>query len=216
MAIGLVGEKRGMTRVFTEDGRSVPVTVIEVKNNRVVRVKDVDSDGYDAVQVTWGDKRASLVSKPKGGEFAKAGLKPGGGLAEFRVELNDVEGLEPGSVLSVDRFSEGQVVDVQGVSKGKGFAGAVKRWHFQMQDATHGNSVSHRAPGSTGQNQSPGRVFPGKKMAGHLGSVRRTQQKLHVVRVDLERGLLLIKGSVPGAPGGQVIVRPSIKVTRKQ
>lgn len=213
MAIGLVGKKRGMTRVFTEDGRSVPVTVIEVINNRVVRVKGGDSDGYDAVQVTWGDKRANLVSKPKSGEFAKAGVKPGDGLMEFRVELADIEGLEPGSELSVERFTEGQIVDVTGVSKGKGFAGAVKRWHFQMQDATHGNSVSHRAPGSTGQNQSPGRVFPGKKMAGQLGNVKRTQQKLQVVRVDLERSLLLIKGAVPGAPGGRVVVRPSVKVT---
>jgi len=211
MAIGLVGQKRGMTRVFTEDGRSVPVTVIEVNNNRVVRVKGQDSDGYDAVQVTWGDKRASLVSKPKAGEFAKASVKPGLGLTEFRVDLAELEGLEPGSELTVERFSEGQVVDVTGVSKGKGFAGAVKRWHFQMQDATHGNSVSHRAPGSTGQNQSPGRVFPGKKMAGHLGNVRRTQQKLEVVKVDVERNLLLIKGAVPGAPGGRVIVRPSVK-----
>lgn len=213
MAIGLVGKKRGMTRVFTEDGRSVPVTVIEVINNRVVRVKGGDTDGYDAVQVTWGDKRANLVSKPKSGEFAKAGVKPGDGLMEFRVELADLEGLEPGSELSVERFTEGQIVDVTGVSKGKGFAGAVKRWHFQMQDATHGNSVSHRAPGSTGQNQSPGRVFPGKKMAGQLGNVKRTQQKLQVVRVDLERSLLLIKGAIPGAPGGRVVVRPSVKVT---
>lgn len=213
MSIGLVGQKRGMTRVFTEDGRSVPVTVIEVNNNRVVRVKDVDGDGYSAVQVTWGDKRASLVSKPKAGEFAKAGVKPGLGLTEFRANADDLEGLEAGSELTVETFAEGQVVDVTGVSKGKGFAGAVKRWNFQMQDATHGNSVSHRAPGSTGQNQSPGRVFPGKKMAGHLGNVKRTQQKLQVVRVDVDRSLLLIKGAVPGAPGGQVIVRPSVKVS---
>jgi large subunit ribosomal protein L3 len=213
MSIGLVGQKRGMTRVFTEDGRSVPVTVIEVNNNRVVRVKDVDGDGYSAVQITWGDKRASLVSKPKAGEFAKAGVKPGLGLTEFRASADDLEGLEAGSELTVESFAEGQVVDVTGVSKGKGFAGAVKRWNFQMQDATHGNSVSHRAPGSTGQNQSPGRVFPGKKMAGQLGNVKRTQQKLQVVRVDVDRSLLLIKGAVPGAPGGQVIVRPSVKVS---
>ncbi len=200
-----------MTRVFTEDGRSVPVTVIEVNNNRVVRLKGQDADGYDSVQVTWGDKRANLVSKPAAGEFAKAGVKPGLGLAEFRLDATELEGLEPGTELTVERFSEGEAVDVSGISKGKGFAGAVKRWHFQMQDATHGNSVSHRAPGSTGQNQSPGRVFPGKKMAGQLGNVQRTQQGLEVVRVDVERSLLLIKGSIPGATGGQVVVRPSVK-----
>ena len=211
MAIGLIGKKRGMTRVFTEDGRSVPVTVVEINNNRVVRIKSNDSDGYDSIQVTWGDKRPSLVVKPKAGEFAKAGVKPGEGLKEFRVDVADIEGLEAGSELTVDRFSEGQIVDVTGVSKGKGFAGAVKRWHFQMQDATHGNSVSHRAPGSTGQNQSPGRVFPGKKMAGHLGSVQRTQQGLEVVRVDIERNLLLIKGAVPGFTGSRLVVKPSVK-----
>ncbi|MBL4622798.1 MAG: 50S ribosomal protein L3 [Immundisolibacteraceae bacterium] len=211
MAIGLIGKKRGMTRVFTEDGRSVPVTVVEINNNRVVRIKSNDSDGYDSIQVTWGDKRPSLVAKPKAGEFAKAGVKPGEGLKEFRVDVADIEGLEAGSELTVDRFSEGQIVDVTGVSKGKGFAGAVKRWHFQMQDATHGNSVSHRAPGSTGQNQSPGRVFPGKKMAGHLGSVQRTQQGLEVVRVDIERNLLLIKGAVPGFTGSRLVVKPSVK-----
>ncbi|MBV1960741.1 MAG: 50S ribosomal protein L3 [Immundisolibacteraceae bacterium] len=211
MAIGLIGKKRGMTRVFTEDGRSVPVTVVEINNNRVVRIKSNDSDGYDSIQVTWGDKRPSLVAKPKAGEFAKADVKPGEGLKEFRVDVADLEGLEAGSELTVERFAEGQIVDVTGVSKGKGFAGAVKRWHFQMQDATHGNSVSHRAPGSTGQNQSPGRVFPGKKMAGHLGSVQRTQQGLEVVRVDSERNLLLIKGAVPGFTGSRLVVKPSIK-----
>ncbi len=213
MALGLVGKKRGMTRVFTEDGRSVPVTVVEVNNNRVVRIKNTDTDGYDSVQVTWGSKRANLVNKALAGEFAKVELKPGEGLTEYRVEETDLEGLEPGSELTVDRFTEGQMVDVSGVSKGKGFAGTVKRWNFKMQDATHGNSVSHRAPGSTGQNQSPGRVFPGKKMAGQLGNVNKTQQKLEVVRVDQERGLLLIKGSVPGATGGRVLVRPSVKVS---
>lgn len=213
MALGLVGKKRGMTRVFTEDGRSVPVTVVEVNSNRVVRIKNADTDGYDSVQVTWGSKRANLVNKPLAGEFAKVEVKPGEGLTEYRVEEKDLEGLEPGSELTVDRFTEGQMVDVSGVSKGKGFAGTVKRWNFKMQDATHGNSISHRAPGSTGQNQSPGRVFPGKKMAGQLGNVNKTQQKLEVVRVDQERGLLLIKGSVPGATGGRVVVRPSVKVS---
>ncbi|HAC33876.1 MAG TPA: 50S ribosomal protein L3 [Gammaproteobacteria bacterium] len=213
MALGLIGKKRGMTRVFTEDGRSVPVTVVEVNSNRVVRIKNADTDGYDSVQVTWGSKRANLVNKPLAGEFAKVEVKPGEGLTEYRVEEKDLEGLEPGSELTVDRFTEGQMVDVSGVSKGKGFAGTVKRWNFKMQDATHGNSISHRAPGSTGQNQSPGRVFPGKKMAGQLGNVNKTQQKLEVVRVDQERGLLLIKGSVPGATGGRVVVRPSVKVS---
>ena len=213
MALGLIGKKRGMTRVFTEDGRSVPVTVVEVNSNRVVRIKSTDTDGYDSVQVTWGSKRANLVNKPLAGEFAKVEVKPGEGLTEYRVEEKDLEGLEPGSELTVDRFTEGQMVDVSGVSKGKGFAGTVKRWNFKMQDATHGNSISHRAPGSTGQNQSPGRVFPGKKMAGQLGNVNKTQQKLEVVRVDQERGLLLIKGSVPGATGGRVVVRPSVKVS---
>ncbi len=212
MAIGLVGQKRGMTRVFTEDGRSVPVTVIEVKNNRVVRLKDGDSDGYDAVQITWGEKRPNLVGKPVAGEFAKAGVKPGEGTLEFRADAGALEGLEPGAELTVERFDEGQSVDVSGISKGKGFAGAVKRWNFKMQDAAHGNSISPRAPGSTGQNQSPGRVFPGKKMAGQLGNVKRTQQNLEVIKVDTERNLLLIKGSVPGATGGRVVVSPAIKL----
>ena len=214
MAIGLIGKKRGMTRVFTDDGRSVPVTVVEVNNNRVVRIKDNDSDGYNSIQVTWGEKRPSLVAKPKAGEFAKADVKPGEGLKEFRVDgadIEGIEGIEAGTELTVDRFSEGQKVDVTGVSKGKGFAGAVKRWHFQMQDATHGNSLAHRAPGSIGQNQTPGRVFKGKKMAGHMGSERVTIQSLEVVRVDVERSLLLVKGAVPGANGGDLIVRPSVK-----
>ena len=210
MAIGLVGRKSGMTRVFTEDGVSIPVTVVEVSPNRVTQIKELDTDGYRAIQVTAGNRKASRVSKSEAGHFAKAGVEAGHGLWEFRLEVAD-EAPEVGSELTVERFEAGQIVDVAGKSKGKGFQGGVKRWNFAMQDATHGNSISHRAPGSIGQCQTPGRVWKGKKMAGHMGNVRRTAQGLEVVQVDAERGLLLIKGAVPGARGGRVIVQPSTK-----
>ncbi len=210
MAIGLVGRKSGMTRIFTDEGQSVPVTVIEVEANRITQVKTEENDGYSAVQVTVGSRRASRVSKAAAGHFAKAESEAGRGLWEFRNE--DGEAVEVGAQFTVERFEEGQKVDVTGTSKGAGFAGGVKRWGFRTQDATHGNSLSHRAPGSIGQCQTPGRVFKGKKMAGHMGAERVTVQSLEVVRVDAERGLLLIKGSVPGAPGGDVIVRPAVKL----
>jgi len=210
MTIGLVGRKSGMTRVFTEDGTSIPVTVVEVSPNRVTQIKELDSDGYRAIQVTAGTRRAASVSKSEAGQFAKAGVEAGSGLWEFRLEDAD-EAPEVGAHLTVERFEVGQKVDVAGKSKGKGFQGAVKRWNFSMQDATHGNSLSHRAPGSIGQCQTPGRVFKGKKMAGHMGAANVTTQGLEIIRVDAERNLLLIKGAVPGAPGGDVIVRPTVK-----
>ena len=209
MTVGIVGRKSGMTRVFTEDGISVPVTVVEVVPNRVTQIKEQDTDGYRAIQVTTGNRKASKVSKPEAGHFA-AGVEAGSGLWEFRLDGSD-EAFEVGAELTVARFEQGQKVDVAGQSKGKGFQGAVKRWNFRTQDATHGNSLSHRAPGSLGQCQTPGRVFKGKKMAGHMGAERVTTQGLEVVRVDVERNLLLIKGAVPGAPGGDVIVRPTTK-----
>ena len=211
MTIGLVGRKRGMTRIFTEDGNSVPVTVVEVSPNRVTQIRSPEKDGYAAIQVTSGSRRTSLVNKPQAGHYAKAGVDAGEGLWEFRLEDNDAGNFEVGSELTVSRFEAGQKVDVTGTSKGKGFAGVIKRHNFRMQDATHGNSLSHRAPGSIGQCQTPGRVFKGKKMAGHMGSERVTTQNLEVVRVDVERNLLLIRGAVPGAPGGHVFVRPSVK-----
>lgn len=211
MKIGLIGRKRGMTRVFTEEGDSIPVTVIEVNPNRVTQVKTQEKDGYRAVQVTMGARRANLVNKPEGGHFSSANVEAGEGLWEFRLPENYAEELNTGSEFSVGMFSPGEKVDVTGISKGKGFAGTVKRHNFGMQDATHGNSVSHRVPGSIGQNQTPGRVVKGKKMAGHMGVERVTTQNLEVVRVDQERNLLLIKGTVPGAAGGQVTVRPSVK-----
>lgn len=211
MTIGIVGRKRGMTRVFTEEGVSVPVTVIEVEPNRITQAKTVDSDGYRSVQVTVGARRPSRVTKPAAGHYAKAGIEAGRGLWEFRLADNEGEELASGGELKADLFEPGQKVDVTGTTIGKGFAGVVKRHHFRMQDATHGNSLSHRAPGSIGQNQSPGRVFKGKKMAGHMGNAKRTVQNLEVVRVDVERNLLLIKGAVPGAEGGDVIVRPAVK-----
>jgi large subunit ribosomal protein L3 len=210
MTIGIVGRKSGMTRVFTDEGVSVPVTVVEVLPNRVTQIKDLETDGYRAIQVTTGDRKASRVSKPAAGHYAKAGTAAGDGLWEFRLDGSE-ETFEVGSELTVERFEQGQKVDVAGRSKGKGFQGAVKRWNFSMQDATHGNSLSHRAPGSIGQCQTPGRVFKGKKMAGHRGAERVTTQGLEVVRIDSERNLLLIKGAVPGAPGGHVIVRPTVK-----
>ena len=214
MTVGIVGRKSGMTRVFTEDGVSVPVTVVEVVPNRVTQIKEQDTDGYRAIQVTTGNRKTSKVSKPEAGHFAAAGVEAGTGLWEFRLDGSD-EAFEVGAELTVERFEQGQKVDVAGQSKGKGFQGAVKRWNFRMQDATHGNSLSHRAPGSLGQCQTPGRVFKGKKMAGHMGAERVTTQGLEVVRVDVERNLLLIKGAVPGAPGGDVIVRPTTKSRSK-
>jgi len=212
MTIGLIGRKRGMTRVFTEQGNSIPVTVIEVSPNRVTQVKTVETDGYRALQVTLGEKRTSLLSKPEVGHFSKAEVEAGEGLWELRLEGDQGAGLETGSVLNVEQFEAGQKVDVTGTSKGKGFAGSVKRHNFSMQDATHGNSLAHRAPGSIGQCQTPGRVFKGKKMAGHMGDERVTTQNLEVVKVDAERNLMLIKGAVPGANGGQVTIRPAVKL----
>lgn len=207
--IGLIGRKVGMTRVFTEDGVSIPVTVVEVEANRVSQVKSVETDGYNAIQVTTGTKKANRVSKPQAGHFAKAGVEAGRGLWEFR--LDNGEEFAVGAELNVELFNEIKKVDVTGTSKGKGFQGAVKRWNFRTQDMTHGNSLSHRAPGSIGQCQTPGRVFKGKKMAGHMGAERVTTQNLEIVRVDAERNLLLIKGAVPGATGGNVIVKPAVK-----
>jgi len=210
MSVGIVGRKCGMTRVFTDDGVSIPVTVIEVDPNRVTQVKSVETDGYEAIQVATGSRRPSRVTKSAAGHYAKAGVEAGRGLWEFRLDGTG-EQFEVGSVVTVERFESGQMVDVTGVSKGKGFQGVIKRWNFAMQDATHGNSLSHRAPGSIGQNQTPGRVFKGKKMAGHMGAEQVTVQNLQVVRVDAARNLLLIKGAVPGAPGGDVIIRPAEK-----
>lgn len=211
MAIGLVGRKCGMTRIFTADGESIPVTVIEALPNRVTQVKTEESDGYRAVQVTTGSRKPSRVPRAQAGHYARAGTEAGRGLWEFRLAGDEGDGLAAGAELKVDVFADGQVVDVAGITIGKGFAGAVKRHNFRTQDATHGNSLSHRAPGSIGQNQSPGRVFKGKRMAGHMGAVKATAQNLTVVRVDAERNLLLIKGAVPGARGGSVIVRPAAK-----
>jgi large subunit ribosomal protein L3 len=210
MTIGIVGRKSGMTRIFTDDGVSIPVTVIEVTPNRVTQVKNVETDGYSAVQVTIGSRRASRVTKSEAGHFAKANVEAGH--ASYELRNNAQEAFEVGASITVDAFAAGQLIDVTGTSKGKGFAGTVKRWNFGMQDATHGNSRSHRVLGSTGQCQTPGRVFKGKKMAGHLGAERVTVQNLEVVRVDAERNLLLVKGAIPGAPGGDVIVRPAVKV----
>ncbi len=210
MAIGVIGRKCGMTRIFSDDGVSVPVTVIEVEPNRVTQVKTVAVDGYAALQVTTGKRRPSRVTTPMLGHYKKAGTEAGRGLWEFRLN-EDTETIDVGAELKADQFEAGQKVDVTGISIGKGFAGTVKRYNFSMQDATHGNSLSHRAPGSIGQNQTPGRVFKGKKMSGHMGNVRRTAQSLEVVRVDNERNLLLVKGAVPGSKGGNVIVRPATK-----
>ena len=214
MSIGMVGRKCGMTRVFTDDGRSVPVTVIEALPNRITQVKSVDNDGYRAVQVSTGTRRASRVSKPQAGHYAKAGVEAGRGLWEFRLGEDEGGDLEVGGALNVDMFEVGQAVDVTGTSIGKGFAGGVKRHNFRTQDATHGNSLSHRAPGSIGQCQTPGRVFKGKRMAGHMGNVRRTVPNLEVVNVDAERNLILIRGGVPGAKGGDVIISPTTKTAK--
>jgi large subunit ribosomal protein L3 len=215
MAIGLIGRKAGMTRLFSEDGDSIPVTVIEVQPNRVSQVKSAETDGYSAIQVAFGNRRASRVTKPMAGHYAKAGVEAGECLREFRLESGEGADLAVGSEVTVDIFAPGQKVDVRGVTKGRGFAGAIKRHHFAGQDATHGNSLSHRAPGSIGQNQSPGRVFKGKKMAGHLGAANRCTQNLEVVRVDADRQLLLVRGGVPGPTGGRLVVLPSVKHKNK-
>ncbi len=215
--LGLVGRKVGMTRVFTEDGESIPVTVLDVSDNRVTQVKTPETDGYAAVQVTYGTRRASRVTKPLAGHFAKAAVESGSILKEFRLDPSKVAELSVGSVIAVESvFEAGQQVDVTGTTIGKGFAGTIKRHHFGSQRASHGNSVSHRAPGSIGQAQDPGRIFPGKRMSGHLGDVTRTTQNLDVVRVDSERGLLLVKGAVPGHAGANIVVRPAVKSPAKK
>ena len=211
MPIGLVGRKCGMTRIFTDAGESIPVTVIEALPNRVTMLKTVDSDGYRAVQVTYGSRKADRLSKSVAGHFNRAGSDPGVGLVEFRLEDAEGEELAAGAEINVAAFEAGQKVDVVGTTKGKGYAGTVKRHNFRTQDNTHGNSISHRAPGSIGQNQTPGRVFKGKRMSGHMGNVRRTAERLEVVRVDSDRNLILVKGAVPGAANGRVIVRPAVK-----
>ena len=211
MTMGLVGRKCGMTRVFTEDGDSIPVTVIEAQPNRITQVKTVENDGYRALQVSAGRRKASRVSKPQAGHFAQAKVEAGDLITEFRLDDADEGDFEMGHEIRVDLFEAGQKVDVIGTSIGKGYAGTVKRHNFRTQDATHGNSLSHRAPGSIGQNQTPGRVFKGKKMSGHMGNARSTVQNLEVVRVDAERNLILVKGAVPGHRGGRVIVRPAVK-----
>jgi large subunit ribosomal protein L3 len=215
MTMGLVGRKCGMTRIFTEEGDSIPVTVIEAQPNRITQMKSVESDGYRALQVSTGSRRSSRVRKSQAGHFAAAKVEAGDLMTEFRLEDGEQGDFEIGGEVKVDLFQAGQKVDVIGTTIGKGFAGTVKRHNFSMQDATHGNSLSHRAPGSIGQNQSPGRVFKGKKMSGHMGNVRRTVQNLEVVRVDAERNLILIKGAVPGHSGGRVLVRPAIKSRNK-
>ncbi|MCK0165125.1 50S ribosomal protein L3 [Marinobacter sp. S6332] len=211
MAIGVVGRKAGMTRIFTEDGRALPVTVIEVDPNRITQLKTLENDGYRAVQVTVGTRRASRVTKGEAGHFAKAGVEAGRGVWEFRLADGEGEDLAAGGEIAATVFEDGQLVDATGRSKGKGFQGGVKRWNFSMQDATHGNSLSHRAPGSIGQNQTPGKVFKGKKMAGQMGNAQVTVQNLKVVRVDAERNLLLISGAVPGATGSDVVIKPALK-----
>ena len=215
MAIGIVGRKAGMTRIFTEEGVSVPVTVIEVEPNRVTQVCSPESDGYSAIQVTVGEKKASRLNKPLAGHYAKAGVEAGRGLWEFRLDDHSGDIPEVGAEISAAIFEAGQKVDVRGNSKGKGYQGGVKRHNFHMQDATHGNSISHRAIGSTGQCQTPGRVFKGKKMAGHMGAAKVSTQNIEVVRVDADRNLLLVKGAVPGSRGGDVIVTPAIKMKNK-
>jgi len=211
MSLGLVGRKIGMTRLFTDDGDTVPVTVVDVSNNRVTQIKTPETDGYAAVQVAFGKRRASRVSKPAAGHFAKAGVEAGHVLGEFRVEPDQLANFKVGGQVGVDIFKVGQLVDVTGTTIGKGFAGVIKRHHFSSNRASHGNSRSHNVPGSIGMAQDPGRVFPGKRMSGHLGAVKRTAQKLEIVRIDAERQLLLIKGAVPGSEGGGLVVHPSVK-----
>lgn len=216
MAIGLIGKKCGMTRVFTDEGESVPVTVIEALPNRVTRIRSAGADGYTALQVTMGSRKPSRLNKADAGQFAKVGAEPGEGLWEFRVTAEEAAGIEAGKALTVELFTPGQIVDVRGTTIGKGYAGTIKRHSFSSQDATHGNSVSHRAPGSIGQRQTPGRVFKGKRMSGHMGNVTRTAVNLQVVRVDAGRNLILVKGAVPGHAGGTLVVRPAAKVRRKK
>lgn len=211
MTIGIIGRKRGMTRVFTDDGASVPVTVVEATPNHITEVITSETKGYSAIQVSWGSKKSSSLTKSEAGNYAKANIETGEGLVEHRVSSKELEQFAAGSEIKVDMFEAGQKVDVTGTTNGKGFAGAIKRHNFSHQRNSHGNSISHRAPGSIGQCQTPGRVFKGKKMAGHLGNVQRTTQNLEVVRVDSERNLLLIKGSVPAVKGGRVVVKPSVK-----
>jgi large subunit ribosomal protein L3 len=212
MSIGIVGRKCGMTRIFTEAGESIPVTLIEATPNRITQVKTVENDGYTAIQVTTGTKRAALVNKPLAGHYAKAKVEAGRGMWEFRVDAKDIGNYAVGSELKADEvFKPGQIVDVAGVTKGKGFQGTIKRWNFTMGDATHGNSLSHRSPGSIGQRQTPGRVFPGKKMSGHMGAERQSTLNLRIVQIDAERHLIAVRGAVPGAPGGNVIIRPASK-----
>lgn len=215
MTIGVVGRKAGMTRVFTDEGGSVPVSVIEVSSNRITQIKTEETDGYQAIQVTTGAKKASRVNRPMAGHFAKAGVEAGRGLWEFRVEADEASDLAQkfvvGGEVSIDMFEVGQKIDVIGTTIGKGFQGGIKRHNFTMQDATHGNSISHRSNGSIGMCQTPGRVIKGKKMSGHMGNVQRTIQSLELVRVDSERGLLLVKGSIPGSKGGNVIIKPAVK-----
>lgn len=211
MSLGLVGRKVGMTRIFAEDGRSIPVTVLDVSDNRVSQIKTPDTDGYSAVQVAFGKRRASRITKPVAGHLAKAAVEPARGLKEFRVDAEQLASLKAGDVVGADLFQVGQKVDVTGVTIGKGFSGPIKRHHFSSNRASHGNSISHNSPGSIGMAQDPGRVFPGKRMAGQYGNVQRTTQGLEIVRVDSERQLLLVKGAVPGSKGGDVVVRPAIK-----
>jgi large subunit ribosomal protein L3 len=211
MSVGLVGRKVGMTRIFTEDGASVPVTVLDVSNNRITQIKTEATDGYNAIQVTFGARRNSRVNKPQAGHFAKAGAEAGEGMREFPVAADALAQYQPGVAISVEIFQPGQMVDVSGVTQGKGFAGVIKRHHFKSQRASHGNSRSHNVPGSIGMAQDPGRVFPGKRMAGHLGGVNSTVQNMEIARVDAARGLLLVKGAVPGSKGGEILVRPAVK-----
>ncbi len=215
MSLGLVGRKVGMMRIFTNDGDSIPVTVLDVSNNRVTQIKTVDNDGYSAVQVAYGQRRASRVTKPQAGHFAQAGVEAGSVMKEFRVAADSIGELKPGSVVSVEIFEAGQKVDVAGTSHGKGFAGTIKRHNFGSGRASHGNSRSHNVPGSIGMAQDPGRVFPGKRMSGHMGAVARTVQNLEIARVDTERQLLMVRGAVPGAKNGKVVVTPAIRVAAK-
>ena len=210
-SLGIVGRKAGMSRLFTEDGKSVPVTLIEATPNRITQVKTVETDGYSAVQVAVGTKRAALINKPSAGHLAKAKVEGGRGLWELRVEADKIGDFEVGGEIKADIFEVGQIVDVEGVTKGKGFQGTIKRWNFKMGDATHGNSLSHRSPGSIGQRQTPGRVFPGKKMSGHMGAERQSMLNLEVVKIDAEKHLIAVRGAVPGAPGGDVVIRPAAK-----
>ncbi len=211
MSLGLVGRKIGMTRIFTDDGSSLPVTVLDVSNNRVAQIKTADTDGYTAVQVAFGSRRPSRVSKAAAGHFAKAGIEAGSVLREFTISAEEAVNLKAGATIGVDRFKVGQKVDVTGVTIGKGYAGTIKRHNFSSNRASHGNSKSHNVPGSIGMAQDPGRVFPGKRMTGHLGDVQRTVQNLEIVRIDAERQLLLVRGAVPGSKGGDVVVRPAVK-----